>query len=46
LFPSMIFSTLSAFVLGFFGLLSLRQRRIDEIAEQQTNGQGQEGRHV
>ena len=33
-------------VLGFFGLLSLRQRRIDEIAEQQTNGQGQEGRHV
>jgi formate dehydrogenase iron-sulfur subunit len=46
LFPSMIFSTLSAFVLGFFGLLSLRQRRIDEIAEQQTNGQGQEGRNV
>jgi formate dehydrogenase iron-sulfur subunit len=46
LFPSMIFSTLSAFVLGFFGLLSLRQRRLDESAEQQTNGQGQEGRHV
>jgi formate dehydrogenase iron-sulfur subunit len=46
LFPSLIFSTLGAFVLGFFGLLSLRQHRMDTIAGQQADGQGQEGRHV
>jgi formate dehydrogenase iron-sulfur subunit len=46
LFPSTIFSTLGAFVLGLFGLLSLRQRRMDEIAERQANGHDQEGRHV
>ena len=46
LFPSLIFSTLGAFVLGFFGLLSLRQRRMDTIAEQQADGHDQEGRHV
>jgi formate dehydrogenase iron-sulfur subunit len=46
LFSSTIFSTLGAVVLGFFGLLSLRQRRMDEIAERQANGHDQEGRHV
>ena len=46
LFPGTILSALGAVVLGFFGLLSLRQRRIDEIAERQANGRDQEGRHV
>ena len=46
LFPSTIFSTLGAFVLGLFGLLSLRQRRMDEIAERQANGHDREGGHV
>jgi LPXTG-motif cell wall-anchored protein len=30
---SSIFSTLGAIVLGLFGLVSLRKRRMDEIAE-------------
>ena len=34
LFSSTIFSVLGAFVLGLFGLVSLRQRRMDEIAAQ------------
>jgi formate dehydrogenase iron-sulfur subunit len=46
LFPSLICSTLGACVLGFFGLLNLRQRRMDTIAEQQADGHDQEGRHV
>jgi hypothetical protein len=34
LFLSSIFSTLGAIVFGLFGLVSLRKRRMDEIAEQ------------
>jgi formate dehydrogenase iron-sulfur subunit len=43
LFLSSIFSTLGAVVFGLFGLVSLRKRRMDEIAEQR---QEREGNHV
>jgi formate dehydrogenase iron-sulfur subunit len=47
LFPSTLFSTLGAFVMGLFGLVSLRKRRMDAMVEQrQTDRPDQGERHV
>jgi formate dehydrogenase iron-sulfur subunit len=43
LFSGSLFSTLGALVLGLFGLISLRKRRMDEIAEQRGTGQQPQG---
>jgi formate dehydrogenase iron-sulfur subunit len=44
LFLSSIFSTLGAVVLGLFGLVSLRKRRMDEIAEAASGHTPPQGR--
>jgi formate dehydrogenase iron-sulfur subunit len=43
LFSGSLFSTLGALVLGLFGMVGLRKRRMDEIAEQRGTGQQPQG---